>query len=60
MDGNGRDHGFHRVKVRLETTNGTKRKLSMMRGSGMLGKLGGGDAQQRGIEALAEWLRAAA
>jgi len=28
-------------------------------GGGILGMLGGGEAQQQGIEALAEWLRAA-
>ena len=47
------------LTVKLETTDGTKRKLTMMRGEGMFGKLGGGDAQKQGIEALAEWLRAA-
>jgi hypothetical protein len=31
----------------------------MMRGEGMFGKLGGGETQRQGIEALAEWLRAA-
>jgi hypothetical protein len=47
------------LKVRLESTAGATRTLTMMRGTGMFGKLGGGDAQQQGIEALAEWLRAA-
>jgi hypothetical protein len=48
------------LTVKLQTTGGVKRKLTMMRGgSGMFGKLGGGEAQQRGIDALAEWLRAA-
>ncbi len=47
------------LKVKLETTTGTTRTLTTMRGTGMFGKLGGGDAQQRGIDALAEWLRAA-
>ena len=42
------------------TTGGEQRKLTMMRGGGgMFGKLGGGEAQQQGIDALAEWLRAA-
>ena len=45
--------------LKLETTSGAKRKLTMMRGDGMFGKLGGGEAQRQGIEALAEWLRAA-
>ena len=48
------------VILKLETTTGEKRKLTMARGGdGMIGKLAGGDAQQQGIEALAEWLRAA-
>jgi hypothetical protein len=47
------------LKVRLESAAGATRTLTMMRGTGMFGKLGGGDAQQQGIEALAEWLRAA-
>lgn len=46
--------------LKLETTSGAKRKLTMMRGGGgMFGTLGGGEAQQQGIDALAEWLRAA-
>jgi hypothetical protein len=47
------------LTVKLETTRGEQRKLTMMRGTGLLGKAGGGDTQQRGIEALADWLRAA-
>ena len=48
------------LTVKLETTAGDKRKLTLMRGgSGTFGKLGGGEAQQQGIDALAEWLRAA-
>jgi len=47
------------LKVKLETTTGAKRTLTMMRGTGMFGKLGGGEAQQEGIDAVAEWLRAA-
>jgi hypothetical protein len=47
------------LKVRLETTTGATRTLTMMRGTGMFGKLGGGEVQQQGIEALADWLRAA-
>jgi hypothetical protein len=46
------------LTVRLETTGGEKRKLTMMRGTGLFGKAGGGDTQQHGIEALADWLRA--
>ena len=48
------------LTVKLETTTGTKRKLTMMRGGGgMFGELGGGDAPRQGIDALAEWLRSA-
>ena len=48
------------LTVKLETTSGEQRKLTMIRGGGgMFGKLGGGEAQQQGIDALAEWLRAA-
>lgn len=44
------------VTLKLRTTGGEKRKLHMMRGGeGMLGKLGGGEDQQRGIEALARF-----
>jgi hypothetical protein len=47
------------LKVKLETTTGAERTLTMMRGRGTFGKLGGGEAQQQGIDALAEWLRTA-
>jgi hypothetical protein len=48
------------LTLKLETTSGAKRTLTMMRGGGgMSGALGGGEAQQQGIEALAEWLRSA-
>ncbi len=48
------------LTLQLETTSGEKRKLTLMRGgTGAFGKLGGGEAQQQGIDALAEWLRAA-
>jgi hypothetical protein len=47
------------VALRLKTTSGEKRKLVMMRGgSGVLGRLGGGEAQVRGLEALGQWLAA--
>ena len=50
------DHAAVRLEIR--TTEGEKLKLMMMRGEGkLLGKLGGGDAQQRGVQALAEWFR---
>jgi hypothetical protein len=46
--------------VVFETTNGERRRLTMMRGGDALfGRLGGGAPQQRGIDALAGWLRAA-
>jgi hypothetical protein len=43
------------VTLQLKTTSGEKYKLSMMRGTGVLGKLGGGEAQREGLEALARW-----
>ena len=47
------------VALRLKTTSGEKRKLVMMRGgSGVLGRLGGGEEQLRGLEALGQWLAA--
>ena len=47
------------IALTLETTGGSKLKLKMMRGEGLLGGLGGGEPQRAGIEALAEWIRAA-
>jgi hypothetical protein len=48
------------LSLQLETTSGERRKLMMMRGGGgPFGGLGGGEAQQRGIDALAAWLRSA-
>jgi hypothetical protein len=41
----------------LHTTEGGKLKLTMMRGTGMLGGLGGGEPQREGVEALAAWFR---
>ncbi|MGZ5321154.1 MAG: hypothetical protein ACXWFN_06825 [Solirubrobacterales bacterium] len=47
------------VQLEIRKAAGGKLKLMMMRGEGgMLGKLGGGEPQRRGIEALAEWFRA--
>jgi hypothetical protein len=44
------------LTVRVKTANGEK--LHMMRGGdGLLGWLGGGDAQQAGLAALAAWVR---
>jgi hypothetical protein len=46
------------VTLRLKTTDGEKLKLMMMRGEGVLGRLGGGETQRQGIEALAGWFAA--
>ncbi len=43
------------VTVKLRTTDGEKLKLMMMRGTGPLGGLGGGEDQRQGIEALGAW-----
>jgi hypothetical protein len=40
----------------LRTTTGDKVKLTLMRGTGVFGGLGGGEPQRDGVEALAEWL----
>jgi hypothetical protein len=46
------------LTVRMKTARGEKLKLHMMRGGdGLLGRLGGGDAQQAGVAALAAWVR---
>jgi hypothetical protein len=48
------DHAAVRLEVR--TKDGEKLKLMLMRGEGrVIGKLGGGEGQRRGLEALAEW-----
>jgi hypothetical protein len=46
------------VTLKIRTTGGEKLKLMMMHGEGLLGGLGGGEAQRRGVEALAAWFRA--
>lgn len=43
------------VTLRLRTTDGERLKLTMMRGTGPLGGLGGGEDQRSGIEALSAW-----
>jgi hypothetical protein len=43
------------VTLRLRTTDGERLKLTMMRGTGPLGGLGGGEDQRSGIEALGAW-----
>jgi hypothetical protein len=43
------------VTLKLRTTDGDKLKLTMMRGTGVFGKLGGGETQRHGLEAVAAW-----
>ena len=43
------------VTLKLKTTDGEKLKLMMMRGTGPLGRMGGGEDQRAGVEALAAW-----
>jgi hypothetical protein len=44
------------VQLKLRTTDGQRMKLMMMRGEGaLLGGLGGGEAQRRGLEQLGRW-----
>jgi hypothetical protein len=42
------------VTLRMKT-EGEKLKLTMMRGTGPLGSLGGGEDQRQGVEALGAW-----
>jgi hypothetical protein len=44
------------VSLTIKTTDGQKLKLTLMRGEGkLMAKLAGGEFQQQGIAALAEW-----
>ncbi len=45
------------VKLELRTRLGEKHKLMLMRaeGGGLMARLGGGEGQARGVEALAAW-----
>jgi hypothetical protein len=43
------------VTLKVRTTDGEKLKLTMMRGTGAFGKLGGGETQRHGVEAVAAW-----
>ena len=43
-------------KVRLKLRDGGKHKFLLMRGTGPLGALGGGEEQSNGVEALAAFL----
>jgi hypothetical protein len=45
------------VTLRLRTVDGEKLKINMMKATGPLGGLGGGEAQRQGLEALATWFR---
>jgi hypothetical protein len=46
------------VTLKLRSSEGEKLKLMLMRGTGPLGGLGGGETQRQGVEALAAWLAA--
>src|SRR3954453_4774328 len=47
------------VRLEIKKTDGEKLKVMLMRGEGkLLGKLGGGEPQRQGLDALAEWFRA--
>jgi hypothetical protein len=49
------------VRLEIKTTDGAKLKLMLMRGEGkLLGKLGGGETQREGVQALGRWFEAAA
>lgn len=43
------------VSLDLRTTDGHRWRLMMMHGEGIFGGLGGGEAQQEGVAALARW-----
>jgi len=45
------------ITLELRTAEGEKYKLNLMRGTGAFGKLGGGDAQQAGVDALGRWFQ---
>jgi hypothetical protein len=46
------------VNLRLQTTDGQKLKLMISRGGeGTLGRMGGGQTQSEGVEALGQWFR---
>ncbi len=46
------------VTLKLRTVDGEKLKLTMMRGTGPLGGLGGGEEQGQGVDALGAWFAA--
>jgi hypothetical protein len=43
------------VTLKVRTTDGDKLKLTMMRGTGLFGNVGGGETQRQGVEAVAAW-----
>ena len=45
------------TRLELRLRDGERLKLMVMRGSGPLGGLGGGEDQRRGVEALGGWFR---
>jgi hypothetical protein len=47
------------ITLKLRTGDGEKLKLTLMHGSGPLGRLGGGETQRQGVEALGAWFSAA-
>jgi hypothetical protein len=47
------------LAVTFRTNDGEKLKLLMMKGTGMIGGLGGGESQRDGVLALAGWLKRA-
>jgi hypothetical protein len=47
------------LAITFRTTDGEKLKLVMMKGTGPLGGLGGGETQRDGVLALAGWLQQA-
>jgi hypothetical protein len=46
------------IRLEIKKTDGEKLKVMLMRGEGkLLGKLGGGEPQRQGLDALAEWFQ---
>lgn len=43
------------VALELRTRDGEKLKLLMMQAEGPLGRLGGGETQRQGVQALGDW-----
>jgi hypothetical protein len=43
------------VTLKIRTTDGERLKLTMMRGTGLFGSVGGGETQRQGVEAVAAW-----